>query len=342
MKTSRGFTLIELLVVVAIIALLIAILLPSLSIAKQIARQTACLANVKGIGAACHLYQQDNGGAFPTAPHFQNTGTAPVVRYIGNMGGGPDMGPDPQNPARAVESASGVEGSTVVSTTRSLWMLVRGGGIVPKNFICPASSDAVDPTVDTTTYYDFIGFGTCSYGYQIPYDSANSSRPGVDVDPRMVLIADRGPWSRQDTDHATGGPPPIGDNPNFFRDAALDPAVAAALHTRLTDPHVGVDETDPPEEWRMWNSPNHGGLGQGVGQSALYPDGHAEFNKRPIAGVDHDNIYTRMGGWSGDAFGHALQWGDHPRDLAVPIYPGDGSLDATTDVDSTTDSLIWP
>jgi prepilin-type N-terminal cleavage/methylation domain-containing protein/prepilin-type processing-associated H-X9-DG protein len=51
-----GFTLIELLVVVAIIALLIAILLPSLGKARNQAKNTACLANLKGWGLAYYTY----------------------------------------------------------------------------------------------------------------------------------------------------------------------------------------------------------------------------------------------------------------------------------------------
>ncbi|MEO0299950.1 MAG: prepilin-type N-terminal cleavage/methylation domain-containing protein [candidate division WOR-3 bacterium] len=54
-----GFTLIELLVVVAIIAILAAILLPVLSKAREKARQTTCIGNLKQIGLAYLMYVQD-------------------------------------------------------------------------------------------------------------------------------------------------------------------------------------------------------------------------------------------------------------------------------------------
>jgi prepilin-type N-terminal cleavage/methylation domain-containing protein len=51
-----AFTLIELLVVVAIISLLLAILLPSLSAAREQGKKAKCLANLRSIGQALHLY----------------------------------------------------------------------------------------------------------------------------------------------------------------------------------------------------------------------------------------------------------------------------------------------
>jgi prepilin-type N-terminal cleavage/methylation domain-containing protein len=66
-RCVRGFTLIELLVVIAIIALLLAILMPALSRAKEQAKRTRCLANLKQIGLAMHLYAGDYGYLVPRA-----------------------------------------------------------------------------------------------------------------------------------------------------------------------------------------------------------------------------------------------------------------------------------
>jgi len=59
MRTRRGFTLIELLVVIAIIAILAAILFPVFARAREKARQTSCLSNMKQFGLAMLMYAQD-------------------------------------------------------------------------------------------------------------------------------------------------------------------------------------------------------------------------------------------------------------------------------------------
>lgn len=74
----RGFTLIELLVVIAIIAILAAILFPVFARARESARKTSCLSNLKQIGLACHMYAQDYDELFPVDSHVSQ----PHPRFV--------------------------------------------------------------------------------------------------------------------------------------------------------------------------------------------------------------------------------------------------------------------
>jgi prepilin-type N-terminal cleavage/methylation domain-containing protein/prepilin-type processing-associated H-X9-DG protein len=69
----KAFTLIELLVVIAIIAILAAILFPVFAQAKEAAKKTSCLSNMKNIGLALFMYTGDSDDMYPQSQYGDYT-----------------------------------------------------------------------------------------------------------------------------------------------------------------------------------------------------------------------------------------------------------------------------
>lgn len=124
-QRRSAFTLIELLVVIAIIAILAAILFPVFAQAREKARQTQCVSNLRQIGTAVMMYVQDYDETYPTQSS-DPFGQAPY----------------------AVEDSPG----------RLSWM----GSIQPylKNIGVMACPSANEPATPTATRYS-----RCSYSY---------------------------------------------------------------------------------------------------------------------------------------------------------------------------------
>lgn len=282
-QNDRAFTLIELLVVVAIIALLIAILLPSLARARESGKRTTCASNIKGLSSSCSTYAHDNRGEWPQVPTYRDM---PVLvpgpfRSMGSASAGSPLRDEPS----ADDNLTGQN----VSPSRCLWMLLRRGDVAAKSFICPSSSeDTVDNTEDVNRFYDFKGYGYLSYGYQMPYYVRdNQCRPSQKVDPRMVLLGDKNPGMTRGTDHVQyANPAEVTDD---FKSAAVTPPLQNTPPANAA-PYLHPDLS--PEELKPFNSPNHGGRGEGEGQNVGRAEGSVQFVNTPLAGVTDDNIYS--------------------------------------------------
>lgn len=316
-------TFVDLLAALASVTILLLIAVPHTGQVRELSKRAHCATNLAVIGAAETVYASANGGSW-TVPGFSEyaLGRYGIDYLAASRESIPPMNPGEVGSDRALQSTSdrapGVgNGSYAVSVSRAYWMLVRSGDVSVRQFVCPSSGDAVNSTTSIELYYDFESIRNISYGFQVPFGPPDTrARDGMDN--RVIVAADRSPF--------------------YFQANHVVNKCENGGHLESDCP--GVESI--PRYFRFLNSRNHWLRLEFGGQNVLRPDLHVAFERTPLVGADHDNIYTVMGNnW--DAFPNNVIWGKTPHTTPDSNpYPGQGAFGADTGMYSTTDSLLYP
>jgi type II secretory pathway pseudopilin PulG len=302
-----------LLTVIGIIALLISILMPALGRAREIARRTVCLANLRGIAQGCVTYAESAKGHLPSWGQ-----TKAGFNAIGDAWDWDGVSTKTFNPAVAAPT-----GYSPVSNTRNLWKLVQMQAADTKTWLCPSDGEAGEPFTPAvlksqdpaaSSISDVQNRSQFSYVFQYQGPALVSAKGDVlrgwnttlKDDPKLVILADSSPAFKAKNASAvqtTAASDLIAHSFEFACDTPSstfptgDTFVKALFNVKgitTAKPHWNPSTATAEyaftnsKDQQDLNSPNH----RGEGQNFLRLDGSGDFAGDPWAGAYKDNIWT--------------------------------------------------
>lgn len=157
-RRRSAFTLVELLVVIAIIGILVALLLPAVQSAREAARRTQCLNNLKQLGVGAHNYHDTNKHLMPGAYSCcWGTWLIEILPYIEERQLH-DLYNTEDRFITDSDSAYNSPDNLQVTTQRL------------QSMTCPSDEPQIAVDVDNMTYHNYVGnFGNTNHlGLDIP------------------------------------------------------------------------------------------------------------------------------------------------------------------------------
>ena len=269
---KSAFTLIELLVVIAIIAILAAILFPVFAQAKDAAKKSVGLSNVKQLGTGYALYLQDNDDVFPqsvTERTSPNYATATRAEDVADYSIRAKLGPYTKSgntPPTATSNQGGIwkdpsANAWPVATTKQWWSVDYGSNSNEANLPLAVYHDRYNSSADN--------YGLADFGFNETTSATSLALPA-----NFIVLGDA---ARADGSSSRGGlyPQPwaFDDSAGHVNGSSVDPngSYQARLWPRHGDRKLTYPSSGSPSGTGGAYASNIGGV------NICYGDFHAKW-----------------------------------------------------------------